>query len=70
MFGGMKVTVSTAATKEVIRWPVKKRSRRLHKKMTARLGQQIVREPCALTTPFGLIVHPEIYAALKREVRP
>jgi len=64
---GVNISVSQHSTKEQINWPIKKRSRRLHKKMTKRLGPQITRVPCAFMTTTGMIVHPDIYAQLKRE---
>lgn len=64
---GVKITVSEHATQEAINWPVKKRSRRLHKKLTKKRGPQITRKPCALQTPWGLVVHPTIYTALIAE---
>jgi len=70
MFGGMNVMVSLNATERVLRWPDKKRSRRLIKKLTKRLGPQICIRPAAFQTPMGLVVHPEIYAKLKKEATP
>lgn len=61
----MKVTVSLNATEPYENWPSKKRSRRLIKKMTKKRGPQIMYRPAAFQTPFGLIVHPEIYAKLR-----
>jgi hypothetical protein len=69
MFGGMKITVSTNATARTLRWPEKKRSRRLIKKMTKRLGPQVYMKPAMFETQYGLIVHPEIYAELQRATR-
>lgn len=64
---GVKVVVSRNATKLVYHWPDKKRSRRLVKKMTKRLGPQVSVEPAAYTMADGrMVVHPEIYAELKR----
>lgn len=64
-FGGMKVTVSKHAVERTENWPVLKRSKRLHKKLTKKRGPQFSETPCALQTPFGLVVHPEIYELLK-----
>jgi hypothetical protein len=64
-FGGINVTVSLNATKRVENWPNKKRSRRLVKKMTKKRGPQITYEPAAFETPFGFVVHPDIYAKMK-----
>ena len=69
-FAGMKVTVSLNATERVLRWPEKRRSKRLIKKMTKRLGPQVWMKPAAFQTPMGLVVHPEIYAELKRRSTP
>lgn len=63
---GTKIIVSQHATKEQVNWPIKKRSRRLHKKMTKRLGQQITIVPCAFQTPMGMVVHPLIFEKLRK----
>lgn len=65
MYLGMNITTSPHATERVLRWPDKKRSKRLVKKMTARLGPQIHYRPAAIVTPWGMVVHPEIFAKLK-----
>ena len=64
---GTKITVSVNATERAERWPVKRRSKRLHKKLTKLRGQQFYDKPAAFQTPFGLVVHPEIYAEFKRQ---
>ena len=65
-FGGMPITVSLNATQRVQNWPDKKRSKRLIKKLTKRLGPQFFDKPAAFKTPMGLVVHPEIYKQLKK----
>lgn len=62
---GTKIIVSVNATERAERWPVKRRSKRLHKKLTKLRGPQFHDKPAALQTPFGLVVHPEIYAKLQ-----
>jgi hypothetical protein len=70
-FGGLNVTVSIHATERVgPHWPVKPRSKRLHKKMEKKRGPQFTVKPAAFNTPLGLVVHPEIYAELKRRTTP
>ena len=64
-FSGVTVTVSLHATERVLRWPDKKRSRRLIKKMTKKRGPQVWMKPAAFNTPMGLVVHPEIYGRLR-----
>lgn len=64
---GTKIIVSVNATERAERWPVKRRSKRLHKKLTKLLGPQFYEKPAVFQTPFGLVVHPEIYAELKRQ---
>ena len=66
MFGGMKLIVSQNATERTgPHWPIKKRSKRLIKKLTKLRGPQFFDKPAAFHTPFGLVVHPAIYAQLK-----
>lgn len=67
-FGAMKITVSANAIERVVRWPEKNRSKRLHKKMTKRLGEQYIYKPAALKTPFGMVMHPTIYESLKQRL--
>ena len=64
---GTKIIVSVNATERAECWPVKRRSKRLHKKLTKLRGPQFYDKPGAIQTPFGLVVHPEVYAELKRQ---
>jgi hypothetical protein len=64
-----KIIVSIVATQRAERWPVKRRSNRLHKKLTKLRGPQFYDKPGAIQTPSGLVVHPEIYAELKRQAK-
>ena len=65
-FMGLKIVVSQHATKLTYHWPDKKRSRRLIKKMTKRLGPQVTMEPCAYQMADGrMVVHPSIYAKMR-----
>lgn len=68
-FGGLKIVVSVHAVERKYGWPARhketRRSARLYKKLSKKFGPQYVEKPCALKTPFGLVVHPEIYQALK-----
>lgn len=64
---GHKIIVSVNATERAERWPVKRRSKRLHKKLTKLRGPQFYDKPAAFLIPLGLIVHPEIYAEMKRQ---
>lgn len=64
-FMGTKIVVSQHATKLTYHWPDKKRSKRLIKKMTKRLGPQTTMEPCAYQMADGrMAVHPSIYAQM------
>ena len=66
MFGSTQIIVSMNATKRTgPHWPIRKRSKRLIKKLTKLRGPQFFDEPAAFQTPFGLVVHPAIYAQLK-----
>lgn len=67
-YNGVKLIVSVHATEEAWRWPKKKRSRRLVKKMTKKYGPQIYRKPCMYMTPFGLVMHPDIYRQMKNKM--
>ena len=69
MFAGMQVVVSIHATERSgPHWPVKSRSRRLHKKLEKKRGPQFTEKPAAFKTPMGLVVHPAIYAELQRQI--
>lgn len=68
-FMGVPISVSIHATKMVENWPFKKRSKRLHKKLTKLRGPQFSREPCAMITPDGWVVHPAIMNSFRREQR-
>ena len=64
-FSGVKIVTSQFAMQRVENWPVKKRSRRLHKKLTKKHGPQFTEKPCAFMTPHGYVVHPDIYTQLR-----
>jgi hypothetical protein len=67
-FSGVPFVVSGRAVKQTIHWPVKQRSKRLHKKLTKRLGPQVAYEPAAYRMADGrMVVHPTIYAQLKQQ---
>ena len=61
---GLTLTVSPHATKRVTNWPEVRRSKRLYKKLLKKRGPQFSDQPCMLKTPFGIFVHPHIYAEL------
>ena len=69
-FSGVNITVSVNATERVLRWPEKKRSRRLHKKLTKRLGPQVWNKPAAFQMPMGIVMHPDLYAEIKQRTQP
>lgn len=61
-FGGVQLVVSGNAIRRVTHWPEKPRSRRMHKKLTKRLGPQFSYEPGAWMMADGrMIVHPKLY---------
>ena len=65
-FGGVKLVISSNAMQRVINWPVKPRSRRLHKKLTKIRGQQFTDKPGAWMMADGrMICHPKLYDAMK-----
>lgn len=69
-FMGLKITVSPHATELIRLFPDAKRTKRGRRRLLAKYGKRFPglqrRIPCALKTPFGLVVHPDIYAELKR----
>lgn len=67
MLNGMKITVSENATEEFHIFPDRKRTKRGERRFRAKYGSDIRRRPCAFKTPFGLIVHPKIWAQLRVE---
>jgi hypothetical protein len=68
-FGGLPVTVSLNATERTgPYWPVRQRSKRLHKKLMKKRGPQFFDKPAAFKTPYGLIVHPDIYAEFEKRM--
>lgn len=69
MFGAIRIQVSAHALSRRENWPSKPRSKRLTKKLTKKLGPQITYEPAAIETPFGMIVHPEVYRKLKERAK-
>lgn len=62
---GYKLIVCPAAV--FWNWPAKHRSKRLVKKMTKLRGPQVTSTPISIRLGMSLIVHPEIYAELKRK---
>ena len=70
MIAGMKITVSTAAVERVENYPNRARSNRLQKKMWRKYGPQSYDKPCALKTPFGIVVHPDLYPKLVAATQP
>ena len=64
---GFKLIVSPAAVSLVWNWPIGQRSKRLVKKMTKLRGPQVTSTPTSMRLGMSLIVHPEIYAELKRK---
>lgn len=69
MLGGKPIIVSELAVKDTDErlFPASKnRSRRIHKKLVKRFGGEFRKEPCGYQTPQGFILHPVLYAELKR----
>lgn len=68
-FGGMTIVESPYAIKRELRFPHSlNRSRRIHKKLTKRLGEQEWYKPTAYMLGDKLIVHPEVFNQI-RELR-
>ena len=67
---GMPIHVSLAATERALRWPEKKRSRRLHKKLTNLRGNQIWDKPCSYVIQGTLFIHPTLLPELRRRTTP
>lgn len=64
-FGGTKVVVSDHAYEMVPIFPDKPRTKRRIRRTRGKYGRTDRMNPLAYQTPFGLVVHPKIYAALK-----
>lgn len=64
-FAGLQITVSEHAVAKTLNWSEKKRSRRLHKKMTKRLGPQWTYTPTSYRMGNVIVCHPTIYSRLK-----
>lgn len=62
---GMRIHVSKTCVEVRENWPAKKRSRRLEKKLTKRLGPRVEHVPAAYVFKGVLVVHPEIYQQMK-----
>ena len=67
MIGGMNILVSEHATEKFRIFPDRKRTKRGNRRFRAKWGSDIRRRPCAYKTPFGLVVHPTLYAALRAQ---
>lgn len=65
-YAGLKVIVSAAALTIIRNWPDKRRSKRLIKKMTKKYGPEVTSSPTSYQMGNTLIVHPVLYAELKR----
>jgi hypothetical protein len=65
-FNGLQIIISANAQKVTWNWPDKKRSKRLIKKLTRLRGPQITTEPQAYRMGGKLIIHPDLYQALKQ----
>jgi hypothetical protein len=66
-FGGTKITVSNEAYEMVPIFPDKPRTKRRMRRTRGKFGRLDRINPLAYQTPFGLVVHPKIYDALKRQ---
>lgn len=65
MIGQMKIIQSTEAYKMVSIFPDRPNTKRRRRRILGKYGKLVRMEPQAYKTPFGLVVHPLIYRALK-----
>jgi len=65
MFGAQKIVVSVEAYEMVPIFPDKPRTKRRRRRTRGRFGREDRMNPLAFKTPYGLVVHPIIYAQLK-----
>lgn len=70
-WSGLRIIVSDRAlleTQERLFPESRHRSRRLHKKLVRRHGGEFRKVPAAWETPTGLVMHPQLYAALRAKM--
>lgn len=64
---GTPVFVSEHATKEEVRFPDKRSTKRRRRRVIGKYGSWKKHVPCAFRAGPALYVHPTIYAELKRQ---
>ena len=64
-FSGVKVTQSNACYEMVPLFPDKKRTKRRNRRVLGKYGRLDRMNPLAYNTPFGMVMHPILYAKLK-----
>lgn len=67
MLGGVKITVSDQCYEMVPIFPDKPRTKRRMRRTRGRFGRLDRMNPLAYKTPFGIVMHPILYARLKQE---
>ena len=72
MISGVKFVISQHALQTITNWPVKKRSKRLHKKLSKKRGPQFTTKPAAYVMADGrMVIHPALFDQLKaRSIAP
>lgn len=68
-FGSTKIIVSPHAYTRKPIFPDKPRTKRRNRRTIGKFGSLTYKAPAAYETPAGLVVHPWIYAELKRTIR-
>lgn len=68
-FRGLPVHVTEGALERVARFPDKKNTKRRRRRVIGKYGSWSVLKPVAYRIGGALVVHPEIYARLKKESR-
>ncbi len=70
VLGGTKITVSDQAYEIVPIFPDKPRTKRRMRRTRGKFDRVDRMNPLAYHTPYGMVVHPKIYDALKRQSKP
>lgn len=67
LFNGIPIFTNPLAVQVTSYWEVQKHPTRKRRKCWKSVRVE-VRNPCAYQTPMGIVMHPTLYAKLKREV--
>lgn len=65
-YSGLRLVISPRLTKEVPRFPDKRWTKRRRRRVVGKYGSWTYHKPDAMIVGGSLLVHPAIYAELKR----